>query len=310
MAKLGKLEKVKDLRSVWKHEANDFTNWLSKEENLNTLSEEIGINIELISTEAKTGSFSTDILAVEANTDNKIIIENQLEATNHDHLGKIITYASGHDAKTIIWIVKEAREEHRQAIDWLNEHTDEEINIFLCRIELWKIGDSAIAPKFQIVSSPNNWTKTIKRSMNNEMSSTKMLLYNYWTKLSEEIDRNYPNFNSRKPRSSNFYDIALGSSLAHISLVINTKSEVKCQIWIRDSKQLFDFLYDSKDKIEEELGYELEWARLDDYKSSFIAIINNSDIRDESNWDNLIKWQLNNASKFYDVFADRIKNFK
>lgn len=310
MAKLGKLEKVKDLRSVWKHEANDFTNWLSKEENLNTLSEEIGINIELISTEAKTGSFSTDILAVEANTDNKIIIENQLEATNHDHLGKIITYASGHDAKTIIWIVKEAREEHRQAIDWLNEHTDEEINIFLCRIELWKIGDSAIAPKFQIVSSPNNWTKTIKRSMNNEMSSTKMLLYNYWTKLSEEIDRNYPNFNSRKPRSSNFYDIALGSSLAHISLVINTKSEVKCQIWIRDSKPLFDFLYDSKDKIEEELGYELEWARLDDYKSSFIAIINNSDIRDESNWDNLIKWQLNNASKFYDVFSDRVKNFK
>ena len=310
MAKLGKLEKVKDLRSVWKHEANDFTNWLSKEENLNTLSEEIGINIELISTEAKTGSFSTDILAVEANTDNKIIIENQLEATNHDHLGKIITYASGHDAKTIIWIVKEAREEHRQAIDWLNEHTDEEINIFLCRIELWKIGDSAIAPKFQIVSSPNNWTKTIKRSMNNEMSSTKMLLYNYWTKLSEEIDRNYPNFNSRKPRSSNFYDIALGSSLAHISLVINTKSEVKCQIWIRDSKPLFDFLYDSKDKIEEELGYELEWARLDDYKSSYIAIINNSDIRDESNWDNLIKWQLNNASKFYDVFSDRVKNFK
>ena len=118
------------------------------------------------------------------------------------------------------------------------------------------------------------------------------------------------NFNSRKPRPSNFYDIALGSSLAHISLTINTKSEVKCQIWIRDSKPLFDFLYDSKDKIEEELGYELEWGRLDDYKSSFIAIINNSDIRDESNWDKLIRWQLNNASKFYDVFADKIKNFK
>ena len=308
--KLGNLEKVKDLRSVWKHEANDFTKWLAEEENLNLLGKEIGIEIELISTEAKAGSFSTDILAVEANTDNKIIIENQLEATNHDHLGKIITYASGHDAKTIIWIVKEAREEHRQAVDWLNEHTDDEINIFLCRIELWKIDDSAIAPKFQIVSSPNNWTKTIKRSLNNEMSSTKMLLYNYWTKLSEEIDRNYPNFNSRKPRSSNFYDIALGSSLAHISLAINTKSEVKCQIWIRDSKPLFDYLFDSKDKMEEELGYELEWGRLDDYKSSFIAIINNSDIRDESNWDKLIKWQLNNASKFYDVFADRIKNFK
>ena len=108
--KLGKLEKVKDLRSVWKHEANDFTKWLAKEENLATLGDEIGIDIELRSTEAKTGSFSTDILAVEANTDNKIIIENQLEQTNHDHLGKIITYASGHDAKTIIWIVKRCKQ--------------------------------------------------------------------------------------------------------------------------------------------------------------------------------------------------------
>lgn len=309
MQKLGKLEKVKDLRSVWKHEANDFTKWLSKEENLNTLGDEIGIDIELMATEARVGSFSTDILAVEANSDNKIIIENQLEQTNHDHLGKIITYASGHDAKIIIWIVREAREEHRQAIDWLNEHTDEEINIFLCRIELWKIGDSDIAPKFQIVSSPNNWTKTIKRSLDNEMSSTKMLLYNYWTKLTEEIDKNYPIFNSRKPRSSNYYDLAIGSSLAHVSLTINTKSEVKCQIWIGDSKPLFDYLFESKDKIEEELGFELKWCRLDDYKSSTIGIIINSDIRDESTWNKSIKWQLDNASKLYNVFSNRIKKF-
>lgn len=310
MEKLGKLEKVKDLRSIWPHEANDFTKWLAKEENLNTLGEEIGIDIELMSREAKTGSFSTDILAAESNTDNKIIIENQLEQTNHDHLGKIITYASGHDAKTIIWIVKEAREEHRQAIDWLNEHTDDEINIFLCKIELWRIGDSAIAPKFQIVSSPNNWTKTIKRSLNNEMTSTKMLLYNYWTKLKEEIDKNYPIFNSRKPRASNFYDIAIGSGLAHISLTLNNqKSEVKCQIWINDSKPLFDYLHESKDKIEEELGCELEWGRLDDKKASYISTIINSNIRDESNWNKLITWQLDTASKFYDVFADRIRKF-
>lgn len=307
--KLGKLEKVKDLRSVWPHEANDFTKWLAKEENLEILGDEIGLDIELISKEAKAGSFSTDILAVESNTDNKIIIENQLEATDHDHLGKVITYASGHDAKTIIWIVKEAREEHRQAIDWLNDHTDDEINIFLCRIELWKIGDSEVAPKFQIVSSPNNWSKTIKRSLDNEMSSTKMLLYNYWTKVKEEIDKNYPIFNSRKPRGQNFYDIAIGSGLAHISLAINTKSEIKCQIWIDDNKSLFDYLHESKDKIEEELGYELEWARLNDKKASYIAIIKNSNIRDESNWDKLIKWQLDTASKFYDVFVDRIKQF-
>ena len=311
MAKLGKLEKVKDLRSVWKHEANDFTNWLSKEENLNTLSEEIGINIELISTEAKTGSFSTDILAVEANTDNKIIIENQLEATNHDHLGKIITYASGHDAKTIIWIVKEAREEHRQAIDWLNEHTDEEINIFLCKIELWKIGNSEIAPKFQIVSSPNNWSKTVKRSLDNEMSATAMLQYDYWTKVKDEIDKNYPMFNSRKPRGQHWYDIAIGSSLANISLhVIARTNEIKVVLWISDSKELFDYLYNTKDEIESQLGYELEWISSENNKSSNIVIVKNTDVHDESRWDENIKWHLTKASEFYDAFSDRVKNFK
>ncbi len=308
---LGKLEKIKDLRSVWKHEANDFTKWLAKEENLNTLSEEIGIDIELMTTEAKTGSFSTDILAVETNTDNKIIIENQLEATDHDHLGKIITYASGHDAKTIIWIVKESREEHRQAIDWLNEHTDEEINIFLCRIELWRIGDSAIAPKFQIVSSPNNWTKTVKRSLDNKMTSTKMLQYNYWTKIKEEIDTNYDKFNSRKPQAQSWYNIALGSSLAHISLDVNTRtSEIKTQIWISDSKPLFDYLHESKDAIESEMGVELTWERLNGKKASYIQIIRPMNILDESNWNESSKWHLNMASKFYDAFSDRIKKFK
>ena len=308
---LGKLEKVKDLRSVWKHEANNFTKWLSKEENVNTLGEEVGIDIELLSTEAKTGSFSTDILAVEANTNNKIIIENQLEATNHDHLGKIITYASGHDAKTIIWIVKDAREEHRQAIDWLNEHTDEEINIFLCKIELWKIGDSAIAPKFQIVSSPNNWSKTVKRSLDNKMTSTKMLQYDYWTKVKEEIDLNYDNFNSRKPQAQSWYNLALGSSLAHISMDVNTKtSEIKAQIWIPDNKPLFDHLYNSKDEIESELGFELVWERLDSKKASYMFITKDMNILDENNWDESIKWHLNTASKLYDSFSERIKKFK
>lgn len=286
--KLGKLEKVKDLRSVWKHEANDFTKWLAKEENLNTLSEEIGIDIELVSTEAKTGSFSTDILAVEANTNNKIIIENQLEATNHDHLGKIITYASGHDAKTIIWIVKEAREEHRQAIDWLNEHTDEEINIFLCRIELWKIGNSDMAPKFQIVSSPNNWSKTVKRSLDNEMTSTSMLQYNYWTKVKDEIDKNYPVFNSRKPRGQHWYDLAIGKPSAHISLIMNTqKPAIKVQLYIPDSKELFNYLFESKDEIESELGYEVEWISSENTKSSNISILKKTDVNNESTWEKI-----------------------
>lgn len=307
---LGELKKVKDLRSVWKHEAADFSRWLAKEENLNKLGDEIGIDMELRSIESKTGSFSTDILAVEVNTDNRIIIENQLEQTNHDHLGKIITYASGQDAKTIIWVVKEAREEHRQAIDWLNEHTDEEINIFLCKIELWKIDDSAIAPKFQIVSSPNNWTKTIKRGLNNELTSTKTLQYHYWAKLSEEIDNNYPKFNSRKPNGQHWYNLAIGTSLANISLTINTqKDEIKSSIEIKNNKELFDYLFSEKEEIETIINEKLKWRRLDNKKASFIEISSDFDINDENNWSNAIKWHLNMASKLYDTFADRIKEY-
>lgn len=296
---------------MWKYEANDFTKWLAKEENLNTLSEEIGIDIELLSTEVKTGSFSTDILAVETNTNNKIVIENQLEVTNHDHLGKIITYASGHDAKTIIWIVKDAREEHRQAIDWLNEHTDEKINIFLCRIELWRIGNSDIAPKIQIVSIPNNWTKTLKKSADTKMTSREILKYNYWTQVKETIDNEYSQFNSRTPHSHNSYYISIGTPLAFIILTINFRDlEIKAQVWIRENKDLFDYLYEFKDDIESEMGVDLNWDKSENKKSSQIRIIKKINLLDETKWDESIKWQLDMASKLYDSFSERIKKFK
>src|SRR3989344_5193756 len=146
---LAKLKKI-DLREAWKREAGDFTKWLAEEPNLRLLSDEIGFDIKLIQAEAAVGDFNVDILAEEENTGKKIIIENQLEVTDHDHLGKIITYASGYDASVIVWIVKGVREEHRQAVDWLNEHTDENIEFFLLQIELWQIGDSPFAPKFGI----------------------------------------------------------------------------------------------------------------------------------------------------------------
>ena len=114
--KLGTLSKISDLRSIWKHEARDFSKWLTEEKNLELLGQEIGINISLIKTEAESGDFSVDILAEESETGQKIIIENQLERTDHDHLGKIITYASGYDAQTIIWIVKEFRNEHKSGL--------------------------------------------------------------------------------------------------------------------------------------------------------------------------------------------------
>ena len=274
------------------------------------LSDEIGIEMELIDTEVPTGSFNADILAMESGTDNKIVIENQLEKTDHTHLGQIITYASGHDAKTIIWIVKDVREEHRQAIDWLNDHTDSEINIFLCKIELWKIDNSNVAPKFQIVSSPNNWSKTIKRSHDNGFSATQMLQYNYWEQLCYVIDENYPDLKSHKSYPQNYYNLYLERNIAHVSLAINTvKKRLTTQLWIDGNKELFDFLYGFKDEIEKEIGCELVWARLDNKKASRIDVYHDFDLKAKTDWDEGIKWHLDMASKFQNAFNDKLGKF-
>ena len=195
-------------------------------------------------------------------------------------------------------------------VDWLNEHTDEEINIFLCRIELWKIGNSEIAPKFQIVSNPNNWTKTIKKRGASDSADINMLQYEYWTRLNDEIDKNYLMFNSKKPQGKPWLDLTIGKPLAHIKLIFNTQiSAIKVNLVILDSKEFFDFFYVSKDEIEYELGYELNWKRLDNKKVSHIEIMKKSDITNQNTWDENIKWHLTRASEFHEVFAHRVKNY-
>lgn len=163
MIELGKLVEITDLREVWPHEAHDFTPWLAK--NIGELSETVGIDILIEETENSVGDFNVDIFATDADTNKKIIIENQLEDTDHDHLGKLITYASGKDADLVIWLVKKARPEHRAAIEWLNNHTDEGVGFILCEIKLFRIGNSEPAPKFEIIEQPNNWVKNMKSSL-------------------------------------------------------------------------------------------------------------------------------------------------
>ena len=159
MINLGKLEEVIDIRSVWPDEAHDFTPWLAQPENMEILADTIGIEITVEDTEVSVGDFRADITAYETDTDRKILIENQLKDTNHEHLGKLITYAAGTGADFIIWIVKHVRDEHRAAVEWLNNHTDEQIGFFLCEIKVFQIGDSMKAPKFEVIEKPNDWVK-------------------------------------------------------------------------------------------------------------------------------------------------------
>ncbi len=164
MVTLSRLEEIRDLRTVWPHEALDFTPWLAQDENMALLSDAIEIDMTVDEIESCVGDFNVDIFASETSTDRTIIIENQLEDTDHDHLGKLITYASGKSADVIVWLVKRAREEHRAAVEWLNNHTDENIGFFLCEIKLFRIGSSDPAVKFEVVERPNDWTKEVKKA--------------------------------------------------------------------------------------------------------------------------------------------------
>jgi len=304
---LGKLRKG-DLREIWKNEASDFTNWLAKPENMSILSDEIGIELKLVKTEAEVGSFSSDILAVEENTGKKVIIENQLEPTDHNHLGKVITYASGYDAGYMIWIVEKARDEHKRAVDWLNEHTDEGVNFFLVEMELWRVDDSPYAPKFQIVCEPNEWAKVFKNSASkSEKSDTQLLQLDYWNKFKAYAQGKGTQLRLRKTQPQHWYDISIGSSACHISLVMNTRDVlIGCRIWISDSKDTYKKLYEQRDTIEKELGEKLEWLELPDTKASRIQLNHEIDVNDPDQWERCFEWTLKQAEKFYLVFSKHL----
>lgn len=309
---LGQIKKV-ELRNAWKHEATDFTNWLAEDENLQLLSDEIGIDIKLIQTEASVGRFNLDILAEEETTNAKIVIENQLEDTNHDHLGKIITYASGIEANTVIWVVKDAREEHRQAIDWLNEHTDEDLHFFLIRIELWQIGDSPYAPKFEIISSPNNWAKTVRRSVSTggAITETKAKQLEFWKAFKDYAEDHGKSFKTQKPAPQHWFNISTGTSHTTISLTVNSfDNAIRTELYIHNSKELFQYLYEQKQDIEKELGMKLEWMELPGKKACRIKVEMDGTIDEEQKWDSYFAWLMDNTEKFHKVFGKRLKKFK
>lgn len=308
--KLGKLKKV-DLREYWRHEAFDFTRWLSLPDNLTELGDELGIDIsvdpELIQTEGCVGRFNADIIVQEQNTGRKMVIENQLEATDHKHLGQILTYAAGIEAEYIVWIVKEVCDEHKQTIDWLNEHTDEKINLFLVRIELWQIGDSAPAPKFVIVSRPNDWTKTVRGSVHakTDLSATQILQLEFWQQLRSFAAAQNPPLKLRTPRGQHWLDVAIGRSDSGISLtMLKSSNQIGCELYIPDSKERYRALYSYKEDIERELGVDgpLSWQEIPEKKASRIRLIKSFNF-DNPDKTEAFQWLVDSALKFKKVFA-------
>lgn len=304
MNKLSRLEEV-PLREYWKSEPENFTNWLSQKENLDLLGDTIGISLEIEQREASVGNFFADILAKDGNG-NYVIIENQLEATDHTHLGQIIAYASGKDAKTIIWIAKKFRDEYKKAIEWLNEHTDDDISFFAVEIELWKIGNSELAPKFSIIEKPNEWAKVIKNTITTkETTETELKRLDFWTGLKEFANEKNVTIFTQKPSKDHWYNIAIGTSGVCLSLTAQVYyNKITCSFHIFDNKKIFDDLESYKNDIEKDLGYSLIWNRkAENTKSSSIIIEKSYDFKNED-CNIAYDWLTERAVEFKKIFVE------
>jgi hypothetical protein len=305
---LAQLKKV-DLRAEWKHEASNFTIWLSQQENLVLLGDELGYDLVLVGTEASVGNFYVDLLCEEQSTKKKIIIENQLEPTDHDHLGKLITYASGHSAGVAVWIVREVREEHRKAIDWLNEHTDEAIEFYLLKIELWQIGDSPYAPKFELVCKPNGWARSVREaSAQGALSRTNLDQLEFWTQFKTYALSQGSSVRPQKPSPQHWISVSVGSAEACISLTVNSlRGLLGCELYIYDNKDLYARLLRCKREIEGELGEAVEWMELPRKKASRIKISTLGSLSERKGWDDHFVWLLKHAEQFQRVLSRYLK---
>lgn len=309
MLELGRLEEV-NVRELWIHEQYDFSNWLAKEENIELLNEVLGLTLVDIEKEVFVGAYRCDLVAKDETSGQNVIIENQLEASNHDHLGKIVTYASGLDANVIVWIVKEAREEHRSAIEWLNNNTNKNLNFFLIEIHAYRIGNSLYAPKFEIVEKPNDFIKNAKiQTGSEELNKSQSERLVFWTRFNDVVSERGKPFNLRKATTDHWYDVAIGVSgvLVEITLV-NKEGCVGIALYIIDDKELFDSLNEKKIEIESKLGFELDWQRLDDKKASRIIYrIPGLNFDDHSNYDSLMNDIIDKVILFVKVFKKYVK---
>ncbi len=313
--KLGTLNKI-ELRDIWITEDKHFTPWLAEEKNLALLSNTIGIELDLEAQEKNVGPFRADILCKDTTSGNWVLIENQLEKTDHTHLGQLMTYASGLKAVTIVWVAKRFTEEHRAALDWLNGITEDKFNFFGLEVELWQIGDSPIAPKFNIISKPNDWSRSVsgaaEKISQGALSPTKQLQLEYWTALKEYLIENDSFLKPQKPSPHHWTNISIGRTDFWMNGLIKTRdNKISCKLNLsgNNSKIHFNMLYQEKEKIEQEFGTQLDWReRPDGVKSQVLFELNNFDLTNKSSWSNAHQWFKTNLEKMHTVFSNRIKN--
>jgi hypothetical protein len=306
---VGKIERL-ELREIWSNEALNFTPWL--EENIDTLGEVIGLPLSVVAREKTIGSFSLDLLAEDDNH-NKVIIENQLEKTDHDHLGKVLTYLIGLDAKTAIWICSDARQEHISVINWLNETTPDDMFFYLVKVEGIKIGDSLPAPLFSVICAPSQDVKEMGKTKE-EFAERHKLRLEFWRQLLDKIKDKTQLHANRSPTKDSW--MATGAGKSGLSYTYNiTKGGASVGFYIDKgkgsdalNKQIFDMFYSKKNEIEASFGASLIWDYVEGRRYCGIRWDTyDSGLWDQEEWDKLQDTLIDAMSRLERAFKKYVQ---
>jgi hypothetical protein len=307
MKTLGHLSRM-DAREVWSHEAHDFTPWLYA--HLPLLAEALGLDIEPVGSEVKVGDFAVDIVGRTAPGGRSVIVENQLSPTDHGHLGQLLTYASGLDATVIVWLAPQFRDEHRQAIDWLNGHTTEDVDFFGVELELLRIDDSAPAPHFKLAAAPNTWAKQTRESAPAAATERGLRYTAFFEAVLAEFKKRRPGLTSTsKVRPDNWLSFSAKRSGFIYSWSVAGGNRLRVEVYIdtgeqESTKAYFDSLYARREELEAAVGAEFAWERLDNRRASRIALYNPKAVGPSFDTDpEAREWMVQTMALWTDVFG-------
>lgn len=315
--KLGRLERV-NIRSVFEREDQGFSNWLKDEENLACLGDAVSLQLEFIEQEKWIGPYRLDLLCKNADDDTWVVIENQFGKTNHDHLGKLITYASALEpVSTIIWIAETFTDEHRGAIDWLNKRTPDDVQFLGIEIELLRIGKSDAAPRFNIKAQKNQFSQAIRTAatLAENESEHRQLQYAFWTEFRKFMEESHSSVSCQKAHPRHWMVHKIGRSFFHLSSVISTgrggseghgpELRVELVVWGKDR---FKALEAHKAEIEKSMGMPLFWHNPEHTKKSKVLVRTPGDFTNQSKWPEQQQWLKTNLEKFQRVFEPIVRN--
>lgn len=300
-----------DVRRVWENEQYHFTPWLSQAENMAILGEAIGLELEVENIEVAVGPYSADILARDVGTGRYVVIENQFGRTNHDHLGKLLTYASVLDARAVVWISEQFTEEHQKTLDWLNDYTTEELEFYGVGLELWSIDGSRPAVRFNVVSRPIQAARRAALvGTAEELTETRKTQLAFWTRVSDHLRATRVLTSTQTPRPQYWFDVPLGRSNIVLSCTANVdegKIGVRVYISNKIAAMALPQLQQDREDIEREIGHQLLWDPNPDSMDKVIALYRGADLSDQTCWDEYVDWIVTTVDAFRKAFMPRVK---